>query len=150
MDSGFPGASCLCRISYIMSKKLSPAELDQLIQVLRSNRVIYALIFGSAARGEMGFESDVDIAISGDHALSSDEKYTLISSLAAVVRRPIDLVDLRTARGVLSVRALQGEELFCDSLRVKGEILFRRLSLVEEDLGYAKRSFDLAQQKMFR
>ena len=133
-----------------MSGAISAVERRQIIQVLRSQGVLYALLFGSAARGELGFESDVDIAVSGDRTLSSKERYALISSLAAVMKRPIDLIDLRAARGILFVRALQGEELFCDSLRVKGEALFRRLSLVEEDLVFAKRSFDMARQRMFR
>lgn len=138
------------RIGGIVALTLSTAELDQLTQVLRAHRVLYCLIFGSAARGELRFESDVDIAVCASGALSSGEKYTLIASLALVARRPIDLIDLRVARGVLFARALQGKELFCDSLRAKGEILFRRLSLIEEDLGYASRSFDMAQPRMFR
>lgn len=133
-----------------MPKTLSSTELNRVTQVLRAHRVLYCLIFGSAARGELRFESDVDIAICGNSAFSAAEKYTLVSGLAVVTRRPIDLIDLRAARGVLFARALLGKELFCDSLRVKGEILFRRVSLVEEDLGYARRSFNMARQRMFR
>lgn len=133
-----------------MSTSLSSDELAQVTQVLRAHRVIYALIFGSAARDELRSESDVDIAICGNGAFSSQENYALVSRLAVVLRRPVDLIDLRVARGLVFARALQGKELFCDSLRVKGEILFRRLSLVEEDLGYARRSFNNAQQRMFR
>ena len=133
-----------------MSERLSTDQRQQTVRVLRCEGVVYALLFGSGAQGKLRFDSDVDIAVAGDRPLSPQTRYELISKLAAVTRRPVDLIDLRTARWVVYAKAMQGEELFCDSLRAKGEALFRRVSLVEEDLAFARRSFSMAQPRMFR
>lgn len=128
---------------------LSPKESAQIIETLRANGVRYALIFGSAARGALGFDSDLDIAVSGDQVLSSEERYRLIGVLAAACGRPIDLVDLRSARGAVFAKALEGRELFCDSIRAKGDALYRRASVIEEDLEVSRKTFALARGRMF-
>jgi predicted nucleotidyltransferase len=129
---------------------LSIEQRARLIEALRSDGIVYALLFGSGAKGHLQFDSDIDIAVAGDCALSSEVRYRLIAKLAAIMNRPIDLIDLKTARGLVFARALQGRELFCDSLRAKGETQYRRVSLVEEDLDFARRSFRMAQPAMHR
>ncbi|MGH8672767.1 MAG: nucleotidyltransferase domain-containing protein, partial [Burkholderiales bacterium] len=94
--------------------------------------------------------SDLDVAVSADRPLSVTQRFGLIEALAAACGRPIDLVDLRSARGTVFAQALQGRELFCDSIRTKGEALYRRASLIEEDLNVARASFALARPRMFQ
>ncbi|OGA49743.1 MAG: hypothetical protein A3G25_05390 [Betaproteobacteria bacterium RIFCSPLOWO2_12_FULL_63_13] len=127
---------------------LNQHDLQNLIAALRRCGVVYAVLFGSAARGELRAASD--IAVAAERPLASEMRYRIIQAIAAVGGRPVDLVDLKTARGVLLARALQGRELFCDSVRAKGEALFRRVSVAEEDIAYARKSFALAQPKMFQ
>lgn len=129
---------------------LSDPDLAQIARVLRGAGISYALLFGSAGSGALGGQSDLDIAVAGDAPLSSAQREALIGSLALVARRPIDLVDLKAARGVVFARALQGREIFCDSLKAKAEALLRRVGIVQEDLELARRSFATARRAMFR
>jgi len=129
---------------------LSSQELARITEVLRANGIRYALIFGSAAEDALGFDSDLDLAVSADQVLSSEQRFRLIEALASACGRPIDLVDLRSARGGIFAKALRGRELFCDSLRAKAAALYRRASLIEEDLDVSRRSFAAAQARMFR
>ena len=129
---------------------LTPRETARIVEALRANGVGYALIFGSAARDALGADSDLDIAVSAERALSSAQRRSLMEALAVACGRPIDLVDLRSARGTVFAKALQGRELFCDSIRVKGEALYRRASLIEEDLAAARAAFSAARTRMFQ
>jgi len=131
-------------------KELDQHELQNLIAALRRCGVLYAVLFGSAARGDLRADSDIDIAVAAQGPLASETRYRITQAIAAIGGRPVDLVDLRTARGVVLARALQGRELFCDSVRAKGDALFRRVSVAEEDIAYAKKSFALARPGMFQ
>jgi predicted nucleotidyltransferase len=134
----------------VAQRAFSPKQLSDIVHVLREAGVVYALVFGSGARESLRFDSDLDLAVAGENRLSGTERFELVRKLAAVTGRPVDLVDLKTARGVVFARALQGKELFCDSVKAKGEALARRVGLVEEDLALAKRTFAIAQRRMFR
>jgi predicted nucleotidyltransferase len=59
--------------------------------------LVLALVFGSVARGQPRFESDLDIAVAAKQALTSAEKMDLIAALAERTGRPIDLIDLNVA-----------------------------------------------------
>ena len=131
-------------------RALTPMETTRIVQALRANGVRYALIFGSAARDALAADSDLDIAVSAERALSSAQRHALIEAVAAACGRPIDLVDLRSARSTVFAKALQGRELFCDSVRAKGDAFYRRASLIEEDLAAARTSFATARTRMFR
>lgn len=72
---------------------------------------------GPAAR----FDSDVDIAVAADRALSAGEKLALIGRLAERLGRPIDLIDLRSA----------GERLL-------GEIIRHGRRVLGTDTAYAR------------
>lgn len=133
-----------------MNSALSRADIERVIRVLRGHGIAYALLFGSSARDALAFDSDIDVAVSAAGRLTGEQRYRLIGELASVTGRPIDLIDLKTARGALFAHALRGRELFCDSVRVKGETLYRRVSLVEEDLEYSRRTFAMAQPRMFQ
>lgn len=130
-------------------EKLKQTDLDELIDVLRSCGVIYAVLFGSASRDELRPDSDLDLAVAAAGPLSAATRYNVIDRVSAISGRPVDLVDLKTARGLVLARALQGKELFCDSIRAKGDALFRRVSVAEEDIAYARKAFSMARPRMF-
>lgn len=130
-------------------RALTPMETKRIVDALRAHGVRYALIFGSAARDALAADSDLDIAVSADRVLSSAQRHGLMEAVAAACGRPIDLVDLRSARGTVFAKALQGRELFCDSIGAKGDALYRRASLIEEDLAAARTTFAAARTRMF-
>lgn len=73
-----------------------------------------ALVFGSAARGALKPESDVDVAVLAHHALSATEKHTLIEHIALSTGRAVDLIDLATVGQPLLGQIVR------DAKRVKG------------------------------
>ncbi len=57
-------------------------------------RVRQAILFGSVAAGTARPDSDLDLALDIGHAMTADERLTLIAELATLTGRPVDLVDL--------------------------------------------------------
>jgi predicted nucleotidyltransferase len=74
---------------------LEPALAAQLQQSLSHFQGIeLAIVFGSAATGQLRFDSDLDIAVKFKQALSAEQKIAMIEALAEQTGRPIDLIDL--------------------------------------------------------
>lgn len=72
-----------------------------------------ALLFGSAARGALHAESDLDVAVLGDGPLSAEDKRALIEGLARASGRAVDVIDLATVGEPLLGRILaEGRRLF--------------------------------------
>ena len=81
--------------------KLKPEIVSDLFvdirQVLnRHPQILLAVLFGSLARNTAGVESDLDLAVSADRPLETNDKMQLIEELAYLTGRPVDLVDLST------------------------------------------------------
>jgi uncharacterized protein len=53
-----------------------------------------ALVFGSAARGALKPESDIDVAVLAHQRLSQVEKRALIEQIALSTGRAVDLIDM--------------------------------------------------------
>ncbi|MDP2319039.1 MAG: nucleotidyltransferase domain-containing protein [Acidobacteriota bacterium] len=71
--------------------------------------------FGSTAAGTDGPGSDLDLAVLGPQPLDPVVRFDLQDQLASLVRRPVDLVDLRTASTVMAMQVLAAGELLHDS-----------------------------------
>lgn len=61
-----------------------------------------AYLFGSQARGEASEGSDVDVALLADGPVDLMRLGALQELLSATLRKPVDLVDLRTASPLLA------------------------------------------------
>lgn len=72
----------------------------------RHPEIRIALLFGSLAAGKGRRDSDLDLAVAAAQPLSADQKTALIAELAQATGRPVDLVDLRTAAGLVLKEAL--------------------------------------------
>jgi predicted nucleotidyltransferase len=59
--------------------------------LLRSMGATQVFVFGSATKGELRPDSDIDMAVSG---LPSKIYFSAISKVSDVLGRPVDLVDL--------------------------------------------------------
>ena len=84
--------------------------MDALRRVLeRDDRIAYALLFGSTARGTTHAWSDVDVAIgvSRDASLDTREIGALVADLEQAARREIDLVLLHEAPPALAFRVFR-------------------------------------------
>lgn len=56
----------------------------------------FAVLFGSLVKGTETPNSDVDVAVLANTALSARQRIELIDALAFALGRPVDLIDLRT------------------------------------------------------
>jgi predicted nucleotidyltransferase len=96
-----PGAGSAASISAI-------AQLPQIRQALDSTFGLrLAIIFGSCATGQAKPESDLDIALAFDQAMSVQQHIALIEALTLATGRPIDLIDLRTVGEPLLGQSMQ-------------------------------------------
>lgn len=87
-----------------------------------------ALVFGSLAKDRARQESDLDIAVAAPRPLSTEEKMEFISALAETYGRPVDLVDLQTASGLIAVQALTtGKLIHCTDRTLYAELIRRML-----------------------
>lgn len=96
----------------------SPEEVIALVRKIleEDKRIRYALVFGSLAAGTFGASSDVDVGVAFEKRLSMDDQIDISMSLSVALDRNVDVVDLRTATGVL----LQ-------------QLLAKRITLVKRD-----------------
>ena len=79
-----------------MTKDNPPAIDNQLRGVLASfPGLLLAMLFGSVALERQRSDSDLDIAVAADHALTTAEKMAIIEALAESTGLPIDLIDLK-------------------------------------------------------
>ncbi len=98
-----------------------------------------AIVFGSVATGSARDDSDLDIAVEGDHPLQAEDKLRLIESLAATVGRPVDLIDLKAIGGPLLGQILKHGERILGSDADHAELLRRYLFDVEDFQPYVER-----------
>lgn len=83
-------------------------ELELVAQLLsKDEEIVMAIVFGSISKGSSKSDSDIDIAIKTRSPLKTQYKKALIESLAALLGRPVDLVDLRTIGEPLLGQILQ-------------------------------------------
>jgi uncharacterized protein len=92
-----------------------PAPIDQardaLLAALPDVLAIY--LYGSAARGDAGPTSDVDIGVVLPPGRQLADRLDLAARLAAVLGREVDLVDLRQAGDFLRMEVLrEGRTLY--------------------------------------
>lgn len=98
------------------------------------------LLFGSLASGQTDPNSDVDIAILGDHPLAIERRIDFIEHLACLTGRAVDLVDLATA-GVIAVRSavLGGRVLYSRDDTAYPALITRMLLDTADFLPYRER-----------
>lgn len=95
---------------------ISRNKLKQLAQIFKKQKVVFAYLFGSQAKGEIGPLSDIDMAVYFDEKLSSDERFDLrlkiIGDLMDLFKaNKIDVVPLNDAPYLLENRILKEGKL---------------------------------------
>lgn len=69
-------------------------------------QIQFATLFGSAACGQMTDQSDIDIAVAAQTALSLDVRIELADRLTQALHREIDLIDLQSVSGTILEQSL--------------------------------------------
>nr|WP_238480675.1 nucleotidyltransferase domain-containing protein [Desulforadius tongensis] len=86
------------------------------------------ILFGSAVKGNMRDESDVDIAFLSDKKFSAYDLFMIGQGLAGLLGRDVDLVDLEEVSTVFQVQVLgNGRIIYCTD--EKKRIAFQMLAL---------------------
>jgi predicted nucleotidyltransferase len=68
--------------------------------------LVALVLYGSAARDELGESSDVDLAIAESRPLSLERRIELADELSRLLGREVDAVGLRAIDGLLLVQVL--------------------------------------------
>ena len=118
----------------------SSADIDRIRDYLaEQNDLHLAIVFGSMATGHPRADSDLDIAVAGDRAMTAERKMALMGDLAGLTGRSVDLVDLNGVGEPLLGQILTGgKRLFGDDHR-HAELLSRHLFDQADFLPYRER-----------
>lgn len=87
--------------------------------------IILAMLYGSYSRGTEIDKSDVDIAVAMPEALTLDERLSLQLELALLLKREIDLVDIRKITGLLHYKVFT-EGVCVKKKQGEGSVLLHR------------------------
>ena len=111
-----------------------------LLDVLtRFPALVLALVFGSVAQGRQRADSDLDIAVAANRALTATEKMDIMAALAERTGRPIDLIDLKmVAEPLLGQIVRHGRRLF-GSDKAYGQLISRHLFEQADFMPYRSR-----------
>jgi predicted nucleotidyltransferase len=82
--------------------------------VARVPGLIAVYLFGSVARGDQTFESDIDFATLASRPLTPKVRWELQQELSVLLYREVDLIDLRASSTVMRVQVLGSSELLLD------------------------------------
>jgi predicted nucleotidyltransferase len=99
-----------------------------------------AFLFGSVSRGQARPSSDLDIAVAGNRPLCADEKMSLITRLAGLSGRSVDLIDLQSVGGpIFSEALLKGKLIYCLDRSLYAELIKRMLFEEADFMPYRRR-----------
>lgn len=79
--------------------------------------LIAIYLFGSSVQGTPGLESDIDLAILPVQPLNPLERWNLAQDLANLLKREVDLVDLRKASTVMRMQVVSSGQYLYESNR---------------------------------
>jgi uncharacterized protein len=101
----------------MLNENVLKKAIDILVEKL-SPQVIY--LFGSAARGELREDSDIDIAFLTDLQISHYECFILASEIADIFNKDIDLINLKDASSVFKAQIVgNGKKIYCSDENIR-------------------------------
>ena len=116
-------------------------SLDQKITKLLTGYPYIQLVimFGSLSRDSGRVDSDLDLAVAGTSVLTAQQKIDLVEDLALVIGRPVDLIDLRSAEGLILAQALTtGRIIYCIDRSLYAELIIKMLYNQADMMPYRK------------
>ncbi|MHC4886716.1 MAG: type VII toxin-antitoxin system MntA family adenylyltransferase antitoxin [Planctomycetota bacterium] len=108
-------------------------EAKILAVLMRHPELKLCVLFGSGARDELRYESDVDVAVAAGTPLDCESRVLLLEELGAALGRGIDLIDLQTASPTISQQVLTtGRVIHKTSISLHASLI-RRMWYLQED-----------------
>lgn len=132
-----------------MTEKLQSSQaIDTQLREVFSHfpEVHLAVLFGSVASGQQRSDSDLDIAVATDKPLTVEQKMKMISELAELTGRPIDLIDLHEVTEPLLGKIVQHGRRVLGSDTSYGKLISRHLFEQADFMPYQARI--LAERRM--
>ena len=109
-------------------KSLSDTQRQQIIEILASFKPSFVYLFGSAQRGELRPESDVDLAFYSAEPVDALRLLNTREQLASALSRDVDLIDLSASNDVIRAQVIgYGEPLIVDEPSLLCELQMRWL-----------------------
>jgi len=113
----------------------------------REKHVELAYLFGSAARGETGKLSDVDVAVYLDESLSNDERFKLQLRLmgelsSALKTNKVDLIVMNDAPPTLNYEIIRFKPIYVKDMPRKVEVEHAITSRYLDRRYYEKRALE--------
>jgi len=97
-------------------------------QLARHPQIKLGILFGSVGRGQARVHSDLDLGVAADRPLDVSEKVALIEELAQLSSRPVDLVDLQLAGGLVLQEILtKGKRIYNRGSHIHAELIKKML-----------------------
>jgi len=126
----------------------SPQTIDaQLRKVfVHFPKIALVVLFGSVASGRQRADSDLDIAVAAEQALTAQERIALLGALAKRFGRPIDLIDLKVASEPLLGQIVRHGRRVLGSDTLYGELISRHVFDQADFMPYRTRL--LAERRM--
>lgn len=107
--------------------ELSAVQQSYIIDYLRERVKAHTIIlFGSAARGNMRADSDVDLAYMSEEDYAPYDLFMIAQGLADYLGREVDLVDFRQASSVFKAQIVGTGRLLLDNEPVQRQYAFMR------------------------
>ena len=83
-------------------RRISAALKNAVVNWLQTkDDLVLGILFGSVAAGRANPSSDVDLAVLSSAPLSTERRIELTQELGSALGRSVDLVDLRSASGII-------------------------------------------------
>ena len=125
--------------SWPMSKRIDWNQTKQIWET--TPNVIAVWAFGSAKGGQVGTDSDVDIAVLMESSPTLDERLELLSRLQGALQvEEIDLVVLNEANAIVRFEAISGQSLFCRDLARRAEFASLTAREYEDEIAFWQRA----------
>lgn len=122
----------------IMVTQLSQERINNIKEFLIDKfSPVFIVIFGSAAKGMLREDSDVDIAFLSDESYSEYEVFNISQELGAILGRDIDLIDIKKASTVFKVQILGNGKIIYSKDDIKTKTFhmeaYREYCMLNED-----------------
>ena len=98
-------------MSALLYQIVTKTQRSIIIELTAPLKPSFVYLFGSAARGELRTESDIDIAFYGLDPVSPSLLLDVSESMASIFHRNIDLVDLYSSNDVFRAQVIGTGEL---------------------------------------
>jgi predicted nucleotidyltransferase len=94
---------------------LDENNIDKIVDFLIKNINPYLIyLFGSSINGIFRKDSDIDIAFMSDEEITDYQVFMMAQELADMLKREVDLINLKNASTVFKAQILgKGERIYC-------------------------------------